>query len=171
MYYQQSLLLRVCLLELDFYNRHKTPVSKSENVVIERMVILPPLETISPFCKSSGISSGDNLSLHLQDIRFDCRCGTIYTIAPECIAVDNVPTVINNPKAVDLWGMGVCLYIMLSGRYPFQVPPLPLRIPASAPINQDSWAFSLSRIAINMENFTTVEVFADAEPLTEICSL
>lgn len=42
-------------------------------------------------------------------------------MAPECIAMEGVPTVVQKPKAIDIWGLGVTLYIMLSGRYPFQV--------------------------------------------------
>ena len=55
------------------------------------------------------------------------RCGTLNTIAPECIVQEGKAPA-QDPVAVDVWGLGVTLYITLVGRFPFQVshtPPCP----------------------------------------------
>lgn len=46
-------------------------------------------------------------------------CGTLNTIAPECIVQEGVAPA-QNPVAVDVWGLGVTLYITLVGKFPFQ---------------------------------------------------
>lgn len=51
---------------------------------------------------------------------YDCRCGTLNTIAPECIVQEGVAPA-QDPVAVDVWGLGVTLYITLVGKFPFQV--------------------------------------------------
>ena len=54
------------------------------------------------------------------------RCGTIYTIAPECVVQGSGQQAANDTTAVDIWGLGVTLYIALAGRFPFQANILPL---------------------------------------------
>lgn len=61
-----------------------------------------------------------NFEQHILIYPAMCRCGTIFTIAPECIAKDGA-TALQNTAAIDAWGLGVTLYIMLVGKYPFQV--------------------------------------------------
>jgi len=51
---------------------------------------------------------------------YNCRCGTLNTIAPECIVQEGVAPA-QDPAAVDVWGLGVTLYITLVGKFPFQV--------------------------------------------------
>ena len=49
-------------------------------------------------------------------------CGTLSTIAPECIVQEgSLPA--QDSVAVDVWGLGVTLYITLVGKFPFQVYP------------------------------------------------
>ena len=49
------------------------------------------------------------------DILMKSQCGTPYYVAPEIIETNNA----KYSKAVDLWSLGVVLFVMLSGNQPF----------------------------------------------------
>jgi serine/threonine protein kinase len=78
----------------------------------------------------------DKASLHLKIIdfglsnRMDCArtrfIGTADYMSPELIGVGPIgsPDLAPSPynaRAVDAWSMGVMLYLLVSGRYPFEV--------------------------------------------------
>ena len=67
------------------------------------------------------------LSKHLDSAR-TLGIGTPDYMAPEMLmAASNpgAPKMAYDPEAVDVWAMGVMLYLMLTGRYPFEDPKQP----------------------------------------------
>jgi len=77
-----------------------------------------------------SLDLGNDMERHLQVIDFGLAapleaqmppgCGTLNTIAPECIVQEGVAPA-QDSVAVDVWGLGVTLYITLVGKFPFQV--------------------------------------------------
>ncbi|KAL1140208.1 hypothetical protein AAG570_000140, partial [Ranatra chinensis] len=81
---------------------------KAENVLIRREIVPgEPYVKITDFGLSKLVDSETNLKT---------ACGTLKYIAPEILSFDFTGPYTN---AVDIWSLGVLLFLCLSGKYPF----------------------------------------------------